>query len=1040
MKIAAVFCVHDDHWFLEESIRSFDKVPCYVFVSKLPWKGEEGDYKASVKAAKAAGAEVVLGSWAPEDPHRDSALDHMCSKGFTHVLIPDGDELIEPRLLDAALKIAENDLADRLSVEWDTYWKNAEYVIRPRERFTPTIMLNLAVARHVTIRHYEGGRPLHLTGEHGIIHHLSYAGPDERILRKISTWGHSHEVSPNWYERVFLGWDRDKLMRNLHPTHPGAYLVAERIAIPKALTAVAKKLERMRPPEQRSSPSPVKESISVVIPLHGGEDDIRACLSSLQTALPLTGRGKLPKHEIIVVDNGSPDGALEVAKQFKGVKFIELGENRGFAAACNIGAKAATGEFILFLNSDTVVPAAGLARLIESLMSSGVVGAAGPLTNRSGHHQQIDPTYASLGTMGLFAQDFAARSMPDRDVDMLVAFCLAIRKSTFEEIGGFDERFGVGTFEDNDLCYRLRRTGYRLVISSRAFVHHEGSKTLNRIGVDPERLLAGNQSIYEKKWAQDIESGFASHLSGFGPKPIEFDQALRPEARIERAKERAKLADISLCMIVRDEERVLGECLASAKPFFAEIIVVDTGSKDRTVEIAREHGAQVHEIKWPDSFAEARNESLKHATGRWIFWLDADDTLPLECGEKIVEAAIDAPKSVVGFVVPVRFVDDGPSAGVRVDHVKLFRRLPGAVFEGRIHEQILGNLRRPGTTIARLDAYVMHSGYDTSQEGQAKKRKRDEKLLKLDLRDRPNHPFVLFNLGMTAHYTADHDDAAAWLRKSIEASSPSDSHVRKAYALLSQSLERAGRADEAMATLCEGLLAAPKDPELHFLLGRMHADRGEWQEAKANYEAVAGSNIDGHFSSIDAGILGFKLYHNLAGVMLELGDYRAAKELWLRSLDTGPSAGSAICLFDAALTTGDLGAAREAMERLESLEGVSETWATMALRLGQALGDEAAALERVESAAIGTRSPGAALVTVRKLLELGDVERAMPHLRGLDEAGVAEAPYLLGVLLVREGDYQSALACMERSLALNPEHDQTQEQVRNLRALIASEG
>ena len=82
---------------------------------------------------------------------------------------------------------------------------------------------------------------------------------------------------------------------------------------------------------------------------------------------------------------------------------------------------------------------------------------------------------------------------------------------------------------------------------------------------------------------------------------------------------------VSLCMIVRDEEKNLEACLAPVADLFDEIIIVDTGSQDGTIEIARRFTPHVHHFQWCDDFSAARNESLRHATGDWIFWLDADD-------------------------------------------------------------------------------------------------------------------------------------------------------------------------------------------------------------------------------------------------------------------------------------------------------------------------------------------------------------------------------------------------------------------------------
>src|SRR5207245_5074676 len=84
---------------------------------------------------------------------------------------------------------------------------------------------------------------------------------------------------------------------------------------------------------------------------------------------------------------------------------------------------------------------------------------------------------------------------------------------------------------------------------------------------------------------------------------------------------------VSLCMIVKNEEANLGACLASVADLVDEIILVDTGSTDKTKEIAAQFGARVFDFPWVDSFAAARNECLRHATGAWIFWLDADDRL-----------------------------------------------------------------------------------------------------------------------------------------------------------------------------------------------------------------------------------------------------------------------------------------------------------------------------------------------------------------------------------------------------------------------------
>src|SRR5687768_16944509 len=87
------------------------------------------------------------------------------------------------------------------------------------------------------------------------------------------------------------------------------------------------------------------------------------------------------------------------------------------------------------------------------------------------------------------------------------------------------------------------------------------------------------------------------------------------------------MSTFSLTMMVRNEESNLPPCLGTVRDLVDEIVLIDTGSIDRTIEIAKSFGAKVVSFPWCDSFAAARNEALRHATGDWVFWMDADDRL-----------------------------------------------------------------------------------------------------------------------------------------------------------------------------------------------------------------------------------------------------------------------------------------------------------------------------------------------------------------------------------------------------------------------------
>ena len=144
-------------------------------------------------------------------------------------------------------------------------------------------------------------------------------------------------------------------------------------------------------------------------------------------------------------------------------------------------------------------------------------------------------------------------------------------------------------------------------------------------------------------------------------------------------------------MIVRDEEKNLSNCLESVRGIFDEIVVVDTGSTDRTVEIARSFGANVFDFVWVDSFSAARNEALSHATGDFAFWLDADDVVEPAEREKLRELlrrlrAGDQAAYVVRCACDPS--PDGTGGDTVVDHIRLFPLRDDARWTYRVHEQI----------------------------------------------------------------------------------------------------------------------------------------------------------------------------------------------------------------------------------------------------------------------------------------------------------------------------------------------------------------
>ena len=169
---------------------------------------------------------------------------------------------------------------------------------------------------------------------------------------------------------------------------------------------------------------------------------------------------------------------------------------------------------------------------------------------------------------------------------------------------------------------------------------------------------------------------------------------------------------VSLTMIVKNEERNIGDCLKTAADLVGEIIVVDTGSTDRTKEIATSMGAKVFDFPWCDNFAAARNEALSHATGDWIFWLDADDRITEENRKRAKALFARLGEENVAYMIKCRcLADEATRTTSEVDHARLFRNHPQIRWRYRVHEQILPSVERMGGGIRTTDLVVEHTGY-----------------------------------------------------------------------------------------------------------------------------------------------------------------------------------------------------------------------------------------------------------------------------------------------------------------------------------------
>ncbi len=231
----------------------------------------------------------------------------------------------------------------------------------------------------------------------------------------------------------------------------------------------------------------------------------KRCLESIEqyTSVP---------YELIIVDNGSTDGTPDFLEEYSRLhndcKIILNKKNLGFAGGNNQGIAAARGDYILLLNNDVVVTEHWLERLVKHIESHINIGMIGPVTNYCPGPQLIENTGYdnNLKKMHAFAREYTEKNA-GKIIEILrpLGFCLLIKRHVLDIIGVLDEGYGIGNYEDDDLCLRSRIAGFRNVITYDVFIHHYGSMTFKGNSIDYDTILQNNRKRFIDKWKGVVE-------------------------------------------------------------------------------------------------------------------------------------------------------------------------------------------------------------------------------------------------------------------------------------------------------------------------------------------------------------------------------------------------------------------------------------------------------------------------------------------------------------------------------------------------------
>lgn len=289
---------------------------------------------------------------------------------------------------------------------------------------------------------------------------------------------------------------------------------------------------------------------------------------------------------------------------------------------------------------------------------------------------------------------------------------------------------------------------------------------------------------------------------------------------------------ISLCMIVRDEEERLPICLESVKDYVDEIIVVDTGSIDRSTEIAADFGAKVFVHPWKNDFALHRNQSIAHAQGEWVFILDADEILEEGSGPfmRRVVMACGGDSIAVQIINPF---NQGENCAV-FNSVRLFKPDAGIRYEGIIHN------REVGCTDTRFHPIrIHHTGYDLDEDGMRRKFQRTTSLLKAQVKAAPHDPLphhylAVSYLNMGEFKNAYYEEAVreGVLAIRLAGENPVDTTVLLwTHYVTAAAYANIGDLDQSERIAKEAVDLFPDHLDGHYILARVYDRRGDVHRA-----------------------------------------------------------------------------------------------------------------------------------------------------------------------------------------------------------------
>lgn len=343
-------------------------------------------------------------------------------------------------------------------------------------------------------------------------------------------------------------------------------------------------------------------------------------------------------------------------------------------------------------------------------------------------------------------------------------------------------------------------------------------------------------------------------------------------------------------MIIRNEENFLSGCLESVKHLVNEMIIVDTGSTDGSVEIAKRYGAKIFHHRWNNDFSEARNHALQHAKGDWVLHLDADEELKKEDISLVKEIIKD--KDTNGVQCVIYNVQKDSSDFLISYFFRLFRNNIGVSYSGLIHETPI----IPGK-LSHSNIRIIHYGYASSKEGLKDKCERNVRLLRKQLIDSPDDPFIHFHLAKTYYQLKTFDMALAEGEEVLRLMPITAFKTRpelEIFVLMACVQFNKGNFLDAERMCLEAIRINPNYLDPYFFLGHVYLKQGDFEKAILYYEKYQKKRkpfeegLEFNCVGLHSLTRQHEVYFALGLIYEREKNYQKAIEKYFKALETNP--------------------------------------------------------------------------------------------------------------------------------------------------------